>query len=110
MKARFLMAERERFIQLSDGAERGSLRGLTAGVGVNLSIEHTEAPRLAGGWPLLGGRSRGRDRLLIFVAGVAVNHLLQELSYALLQTIGAHHRLLVTESHTETELAEVLEQ
>ena len=42
MKARFLMAERERFIQLSDGTKRSSLRGLTARVRVNLNIEYSE--------------------------------------------------------------------
>ena len=184
------MAERERFIQLSDSAERSSLGCLTTGVGVNLSIEHAEAPRQSGGWHLPGGKLRGRyrrnrcrkrdesarlpsvswrvptvatddplralheivvERLelladgaalgsalgdalaelrsnllglvgilavgnpllsesLVLVAGVAVDHLLQQLGHALLQTIGTHHRLLVTEGHTETELAEVLEQ
>ncbi len=40
---------------------------------------------------------------LVLVAGIAVDHLLEQLSHALLH-------LLVTKGHTETELAEVLEQ
>ena len=43
------------------------------------------------------------SKCLVLVASVAVDHLLQQLSYALLH-------LLVTKSHTQTELAEVLEQ
>ena len=49
MKARFRMAERERFIQLSNSTKRCSLRGLTAGVGVNLRIEHEDVYVLTAG-------------------------------------------------------------
>ena len=150
--------------ELSNSTKRSSLRGLTTGVRVNLSIEHenvnvltrsnhvvetavtdivrstvtTDDPLTAlyevviqslellangatSGSALGDALAELRSNLLrllgivlisnplsseLFVlsAGlIAIDHLLQQLSYALLH-------LLVTKSHTQTELAEVLEQ